>query len=98
MLIHFYRYPDNCPPTEENYPRLRLGFGSRLGLVLGLAGGGNQTTEPEENSPWLGLGFGLGLVLGLGAIFLGANCPRTTFIAFRTVYSKDEKLSIFLGS
>ena len=28
---------------------------------------------------WLAIGFGLGLVLGLGAIFLGGNCPRTYF-------------------
>ena len=54
-------------------PRLGLGFGSRLGLVLGF--GGNQTVYPKENSPRLVLGFGLQLVLGLGAIFLGCNCP-----------------------
>ena len=86
------------PPHRGKLPPVKIGVWVKARLVLGLAGGGNQTTEPEENSPWLGLGFGLGLVLGLGAIFLGANCPRTTFIAFRTVYSKDEKLSIFLGS
>ena len=28
---------------------------------------------------WLGFGLGLELVLGLGAIFLGGNCPRTCF-------------------
>ena len=55
-------------------PRLELGFGSRLGLVLGFRD--NQTTAIEENFPLLGLGFGLRLVLGLGAIFLGGNCPR----------------------
>ena len=44
-------------------PRLRLGFGLRLGLLLGL--GGNQTIAHEENCPRLGLEFGLGLILGL---------------------------------
>ena len=34
--------------------------------------------SPRKIAPWLGLGFGLGLGLkGLGAIFLGGNCPRT---------------------
>ena len=65
-------YPGNCPPV-------RLGFGSRLELVLEL--GGNQTIAPVENYHRLGLGFGLGLVLGLGAIFLGRNCPRTSVSA-----------------
>ena len=60
------RYPDNCTPRKIA-PRLGLGFGSRLGLVLGL--GGNQTIAPEENCPRLGLGFGLGLVLGLEGNF-----------------------------
>ena len=34
---------------------------------------------PEENCLRLGLAYGLRLrlVLGLGAIFLGGNCPRT---------------------
>ena len=31
---------------EEDFPRLGLGFGSRLELVLGL--GVNQTVAPEE--------------------------------------------------
>ena len=45
-------------------PWLGLGFGSRLGLVLGL--GVNQTTAPEENSPpfrvriWVKVSFGVG--------------------------------------
>ena len=69
-------------PPEENHPspRLGLGFGSRLGLVLGL--GGNQTIAPEEKYPRLGLGFGLRLVLELGAILLGGNCSRTGFDSF----------------
>ena len=60
------RYPDNCSPRKI-VPRLGLGFGSRLGLTLGLRG--NQTIAPEENSPRLELGFRLGLVLGLGSNF-----------------------------
>ena len=35
--------------------------------------------------PRLGLWFGLGLVLGLGAIFLGDNCPRIV----KTDWKKD---------
>ena len=50
---------------EENCPRLGLGFGSRLGLVLGLQG--NQTIALRKIAPWLG--FGLGLVLGDGGNF-----------------------------
>ena len=34
---------------EENCPQLGLGFGSRLGKVLGM--GSNQTIAPEENYP-----------------------------------------------
>ena len=40
---------------------------------------GVRTIVPEENCHRLGLGFGLGLELGLGAIFLGGNCPRTIY-------------------
>ena len=39
------------PPPSKIAPRLGLGFGWRLGLVLGL--GDNQAI-----APWLGLGFG----------------------------------------
>ena len=41
-------YPDNCPPRKM-VPRLGLGLGLRLGLVLALRG--NQTIAPEENCP-----------------------------------------------
>ena len=37
------------PAEKSPPPQLRLGFGSRLGLVLGLAD--NQTIAPKENSP-----------------------------------------------
>ena len=48
-----------------------MGFGSKLGLVLGFWG--NQTIAPKEDCPRLGLGFGLGLVLRLwGNFFWGA--------------------------
>ena len=53
-----------------------MGFGSRLGLILGL--GGNQTIAPEENySPvrfrvWVRVSFGVG-----GSDFLGRNFPAT---------------------
>ena len=45
-------------------PRLGMGFGSRLGLVLGL--GGNQTKLPPRKVPRVWLGFRLALVLRLG--------------------------------
>ena len=55
-------------------PRLGLGFGSRLGLVLGL--GGKQTIAPKENCPpvrvrgWIRVSFGVKGQLFSGAIFL----------------------------
>ena len=68
------RYPDNWPP-RKTIPQSGLGFGSRLGLVLGL--GATVQMPPSKIDPWLGLGVRLGSVLALGAIFLGGNCPRT---------------------
>ena len=62
-------------PSEENCPQLGLGFGSGLGLVLGL--GSNQIIAPEERSPRLGLGVGCVSFRVTGTIFLGGNCPRT---------------------
>ena len=57
-------YLDNCPPRKIA-PRLGLGLGSRLGLVLGL--GVSQTIDPKENSPppvmvsvWVRVGFRVG--------------------------------------
>ena len=64
----FYQQVSGQLRARKIAPRLVLGFGSRLGLVLRL--GGNQTIAPEENClTRLGLGFGLGLVLGLGKNF-----------------------------
>ena len=66
-------YPNNCPPRKIA-PQLRLGFGSRSGLVLGL--GGNQTIAPKENCPpvrvrvWLRVSFGVGGQFSSGAIVL----------------------------
>ena len=65
-------YPDNWP-SRKIAPRWNFGFGSRLGLALGL--GGNKTIVPEENCPWLGFALGLVLALG-GAIFVGGNYSR----------------------
>ena len=65
-------------PPEKNCPLVRLEFGSRLGLVLGL--GGQPGGYPLENCPpvrvrgWVRVSFGVG-----GAIFLGGNCSRTLF-------------------
>ena len=60
LLVH--RYSDNYPPKKIT-PQLGIGFGSKLGLVLGFWG--NQTIAPKGDCPGLGLGFGLGLVLRL---------------------------------
>ena len=55
-------------------PRLRLGFGSRLGLVLGLEE--KQTIAPEENCPpvrvrvCLRVSFAVGGQFSLGAIVI----------------------------
>ena len=67
---------------EEDFPRLGLGFGSRLELVLGL--GVSQTIAPEENSPQLRLGFGLGLVVGLD------NCPRTVIFIPQKLLNRSQ--------
>ena len=40
----------------------------------------------------LGLGFGLGLFLGLGAVFLGGNCPRTNKRGAALSLQKNEEL------
>ena len=75
MDRHIDRYPDNFPPRKiAPSPRLGLRFRSRLGLILGL--GATRQLPQRKIDPWLGLG----LVLGLGAIFLGGNCPRTILI------------------
>ena len=51
-------------------------------------------------APRLGLGFGLGLgiVLGLGAIFLGGNCPRTVYTASTKIkaFFSNNKLHEFI--
>ena len=50
MEVKKYWYPDNCPPRKiPAPPQLKLGFGPRCGLVLGL--GGNQTIGPEKKGP-----------------------------------------------
>ena len=67
---------------EEDFPRLGVGFGSRLELVLGL--GASQTIAPEENSPQLRLGFGLGLVVGLD------NCPRTVIFIPQKLLNRSQ--------
>ena len=71
-------------PPEENSPWLELGFGSRLGLVLGLGRGGNQTINLDENCP-PPRRLGLVLVLGWGSFFLGGIC---LIIVIRTVIIK----------
>ena len=64
-------------------PRLGMGFGSSLGLVLGLAA--TRQLPSRKIVPRLGLRFGLGLVLGLaGAIFLGGNCHRTSITPLKS--------------
>ena len=61
-------------PPWKIAPWLGLGFGSRLGLVLGL--GVNQTTALQENSPpvrvrtWVKVSFGVGWQFSSEAIVL----------------------------
>ena len=64
---HLFRYPENHPPREIAL-RSGLGFGSRLGLVLGLMDIKQLPRRKIDHR--LRLGVGLGLDLGLGAIFL----------------------------
>ena len=71
-------------PPEKNCPLVRLEFGSRLGLVLGL--GGNQTVTPWKIVHQLGLGVGLGLVLGLGG---GQFSSGAIVLEPYFMYSKD---------
>ena len=52
---------------EENCLPVRVGVGSRLGLVLGL--GATRQLPWRNIDPRLGLEVGLGLVLGLGGNF-----------------------------
>ena len=60
---------DNCPLVRgEVWVKVMVSF---------RVGGANRQLPQRQIAPWLGLGVGLGLVLGLGAIFLGGNCPRT---------------------
>ena len=74
--MYSQRYPDNCPPGKIA-SQLRLGFWSRLGLILGLGGETNQTIALEKNcilvrvKVWVKVNFG---VVGV-AIFLGGKCP-----------------------
>ena len=65
-------------PRGKLPPLLGLGFGLRLGVVLGFGEEGSCLAL-EENYPLVRVRFGLGFVLGLGAIFLGDNCSRTVF-------------------
>ena len=72
-MVAFQRYPDHCP-SRKITPRLGLTFGSRSGLVLGLAG--NKTIAPEEKCTpirvrvWLRVSFGVEVQFSLGAIAL----------------------------
>ena len=61
--MSFYVSIRTIAPPKENCPRLRLGLGSRWGLVLGL--GATRKLPTMEIAPRLRLGFGSGLVLGL---------------------------------
>ena len=46
-----------------------------------------------------GLGLGLWVVLGLGAVFLGGNCPRTDYgDTFQKESSFRQKCISFMGT
>ena len=72
-VVSLTKYPDNCPPRKIA-PRLGFGFGSRLGLVLGLSG--NQTSVPRKIVPLLWLRVSVRVSFGLGAVFLGGVVPE----------------------
>ena len=69
----FFRYSDNCH-LRKIAPRLGLGFGSSLGLLLGF--GSNQAIALEENCPavrvtiWVRVSYGVGGQFSSGAIVL----------------------------
>ena len=64
--MYICRYPDNCPP------RLRLGFESRLGLVLGAT----RQLPQRKIAPRLGIRLGFGWQFSLGAIVLEPDMFR----------------------
>ena len=73
-LTHWYKARTLWNGIRTIAPRLGLGFGSRLGLVLGL--GGYQTIAPWGNctpvriTVWVRVSFGVVEQFSLGAIVL----------------------------
>ena len=59
-------------PRGKLPTRLRLGFGSRLGLVLGAT----RQLPPRKIAPRLGLGLGFGGQFSSGAIILEPDMFR----------------------
>ena len=69
-------------PPEENCPPVKVGVWVKVRISF--RGGGNQTIVPEKKFPpvrirvWLRVSLFLFCFFwGVGAIFLGGNCPRS---------------------
>ena len=76
-------------PPEENCSPVRVGVWVKVRVNFTV--GGNQTIAPDENCPPVRV-RGCVRVLGMGAVFLGGNCPRTNIDVQMTVLSIHEIL------
>ena len=79
LQIHY------SPPPRRKLP-LSQGWGLGQSQVQFQGWVVTRQLPPRKIAPQLQLGFELRLVLGLGANFLGGNCPRTIFIQSKSIY------------
>ena len=61
-------------------------------------GGAARQLPTRKIAHWVGLGFDVGLVLGLGAIFLGGNCPRTLKTMDKKIKNRTRSLNRTSGT